>query len=169
MALQPLDVLVALYLALGGSRPPFAKIATDLGVSPSQAHSAFRHATHAGLVSPHDGTARRPALLEFLTHGVQYAFPASRGPIERGIPTSHSAPPLSAEIQEDGMPVVWPHPQGSVRGETLEPLHRSAVIVALRPEFERLYHALTLIDAIRCGRTRERRLASQKLKQLLEA
>lgn len=166
MVLQPQDVVVALYLALAREVVPYAQLATDLGISPSQAHAAVRRACAAELVRP-DRTACRVALREFLVHGVRYAFPMERGPVGRGYPTAHSAPPLCEEIESDGLPLVWPDPDGPVRGETVEPLHRSATHAARSPEHQRLYHALALIDAIRGGRTRERRRAAQLLEQML--
>ncbi len=61
------------------------------------------------------------ALLEFLLHGVQVAFYPERGGVARGMPTAHAAAPLAAEIAGDDLPPVWPDPEGTVRGETLEP------------------------------------------------
>jgi hypothetical protein len=54
-------------------------------------------------------------------------------------------------------PIVWPHPEGTVRGESLEPLYPSAVDAARRDDA--LYESLALVDALRIGRARERKLA----------
>jgi len=53
-------------------------------------------------------TARpiRAPLLAFLLHEVPYVFPASEGPVARGLPTAWSAKPLSDELVVD-QPVVW--------------------------------------------------------------
>jgi hypothetical protein len=53
---------------------------------------------------------------------------------------------------------VWPFPEGEHRGVTLEPLYKSAP-AALRDPF--LYELLALIDALREGRVRERKLAER--------
>lgn len=167
MALQPQDVVIALHLALGGGGRPYAKLGGDLGLSPSQVHAAIRRAVESGLVRIRDKSANRSALLEFLIHGAKYAFPARRGPVVRGYPTAHSAPPLSDEIQSEGLPVVWPASEGPVRGESFEPLHRSAIMIARKDD--ELYRALALVDAIRGGRARERRMACEKLSMMLAA
>ena len=93
---------------------------------------------------------------------MKYAFPATRGGVTRGVPTSYAATPLSRLIVASAdLPPVWPHSEGSVRGVSLEPLYRSAPAAALRDPA--LYELLALIDAIRDGRARERKLAEEEL------
>jgi len=95
---------------------------------------------------------------------VRYAFPAKRGSIVRGMPTAQAAPPLSAVIAgTEDLPPVWSDPQGSVKGYALEPLYRSAPAAAKRDP--KLYELLALVDALRDGRSRERRLAEEELKR----
>jgi hypothetical protein len=109
----------------------------------------------------------RSSLLEFLVHGIRYAFPAEIGPPTRGIPTSYAAPPLSRAIADAGdLPPVWPCPDGKVRGYSFVPLHKNVPKAALADE--RLYELLALVDALRNGRARERKLASQELTRRLE-
>jgi hypothetical protein len=62
---------------------------------------------------------------------------------------------------------VWPDPHGTVRGETLRPLYKSIPDAARRDE--KLYQALSLIDAIRAGRARERALAEKHLREMLQS
>jgi hypothetical protein len=109
----------------------------------------------------------RSSLLEFLVHGIRYAFPAEIGPPTRGIPTSYAAPPLSKTIADAGdLPPVWPFPDGKVRGYSFVPLHKNVPKAALADE--RLYELLALVDALRNGQARERKLASQELTRRLE-
>lgn len=68
-------------------------------------------------------------------------------------------------VPNDDLPLVWPDPDGDVRGLTLEPLHKAAPKAARRDP--RLYELLTLIDALRVGRARERQLAEKALSALL--
>ena len=159
------DVLVAIKLALAGGRIPYAQLATELGLSASQAHQAVRRAAEAGLLQPETLRANRRALEEFLVHGLKYVLPPKRGPLVRGVPTAHSAPPLSDAIVDSGTPVVWPDPEGTVRGEALEPIYKTAPMASRQDP--RLYASLALIDAIRAGRTRERKLAEAKLHEIL--
>jgi hypothetical protein len=106
-------------------------------------------------------------LLEFLNHGIRYAFPAEIGPTTRGVPTSYAALPLSKTIADAGeLPPVCPYADGKVRGYSFAPLHKNVPNAALADE--RLYELLALVDALRNGRARERKLASQELTRRLE-
>jgi len=101
-------------------------------------------------------------LLEFLVHGVKYAFPPKRGALTRGMPTGYAAPPLNKVIVDSSeLPPVWPFAEGTVRGEAFEPLYPSVPQAAARDA--RLYELLALVDAIRDGRARERNLAAKEL------
>lgn len=167
MLLKPQDIVVLLKLALHReSGWTYAGLAHSLGMSASEVHAAVRRATQAGLMSSLRGRPNRVKLEELLVHGVKYVFVAERGRVTRGIPTAHAAPPLVTEfIADDELPPVWPDAEGTVRGETLEPLYPS-VPHAARSD-ERLYAGLALLDAIRIGRARERTLAERRLHELL--
>jgi hypothetical protein len=95
----------------------------------------------------------RPALEEFLFHGVRYAFPARKGSFQRGVPTSHTAPALRQD-SHSSLYTVWPSSHGTVVGESIEPLLPSAPELPDRnPE---LYALLTLVDGLRIGTVSER-------------
>lgn len=96
-------------------------------------------------------------------YGVRYAFPASPGPIVRGMPTAYAAPPLAEKISSDELPPVWPDPNELVRGYSVEPLY-SSVPVAVKCD-SRFYELAALVDALRIGRARERNLAGEVLKE----
>ena len=165
-ALKPKDVVVVMKLALS-EQATYQALAASLDMSVSQVHSAVRRAIEAGLIRS-DRKANRSALLEFLVHGVKYAFAARRGQITRGMPTAHAAPPLKDLIAPTAEPPpVWPDPDGAVRGEAFEPLWRAAPAAAKKDE--KLYAALSLVDAIRGGRARERALAEEHLQRMLAA
>lgn len=165
--LKPQDLVVLLKLALNREdRWSYTSLASSLGMSPSEVHAAVRRAIHAGLMSAEHLRPNRAALEELLVHGVKYVFAAERGAVTRGIPTAHAAPALAGEfVADEELPPVWPDPEGTVRGETLEPLYPS-VPHAVRSD-ERLYAGLALVDALRIGRARERKLAAQRLHELL--
>lgn len=106
--------------------------------------------------------------MEFIIHGVKYFFPMTPGGNSRGIPTAHSAEPLSKVIiQEENDKYVWPHALGKVRGQIIEPLYTNAVEAAMKDKD--LYILLALVDAIRVGRARERKLASEELTKIVKA
>lgn len=164
--LLPQDILVALKLALAPRKLTYAELAESLQLSKSQVHHAVKRCAESGLVRTDEMSAVTVALREFLLHGVKYLFPAVRGPRQRGMPTAHAAPPLRALIAGEQEPVVWPDSNGDVRGESLEPIHRSVPEASRRDV--RLYEALALLDAIRAGKARERNLAERLLGEILE-
>lgn len=139
-------------------------VAADLNMSPSEIHAAIKRLQQARLLHGPE-MQEKPnlsALEEFLLHGVKYAFPAEHGQLTRGVPTSFAAPPLNDEIaSDDELPPVWPWREGETRGIALAPLYRTAPAVALRDPI--LYELLALVDAIRDGRARERKIAEKEL------
>lgn len=164
MHLKPQDLVAALKLALGPSLT-YPQLAVALSLSLSEAHGAVKRAQAAGLLLS-DRQPNRPAILEFVVHGVRYAFPPVRGGITRGMPTAHAVPPLVELIVQDNDPVpVWPDPQGEARGASFKPLYRGAPKAARADA--KLYQCLSLIDALRGGRARERKLAKEHLTRLL--
>jgi hypothetical protein len=168
--LRPLDIVVMLKLSLENSeRPPYLRLANDLHLYPSEVYASVKRARASHLLQgPELGDRlNRSSLLEFLIHGVRYAFPAETGAPTRGVPTSYAAPPLSKTIADAGeLPPVWPYADGKVRGYSFAPLHKNVPQAALADE--RLYELLALVDALRNGRARERNLASQELTRRLE-
>lgn len=164
--LKPQDLYVCLKLVtVGEESPSFGRLATEVLMSPSQVYTAVGRATAAGLLDV-QRRPRRQALLEFILHGVPYAFYPERGSVTRGVPTAHAAPPIVGEIAGDDLPPVWPYPGGTVRGEALEPLHR--VVPRVVENDRELYELLALVDVMRIGRARERKLAEQHLRRRLK-
>ena len=171
MALKPQDIAVVLKLcAYGTHRPPYFKIASDLSMSPSEVHAAVKRAQTSHLLHGQElhEMPNVSALEEFLVHGLKYAFPAERGEPTRGIPTSYAAEPLRKIIAlGNDLPPVWPYVKGSVRGVTFTPLYKLAPAAALRdPVF---YAYLALVDALRDGRARERKLAEDAIVKRLRS
>jgi hypothetical protein len=171
--LRPLDIVVSVKAAV--IEPPrwtIAQMAEQLEMDVAQVFRAARHASIAQLLTV-DRTAANPiykphrsAFLEFLIHGVKFMSVPVRGPITRGMPTAHAAPVLSKRFAATSEPVpVWPTPEGKVRGESFEPLHRCVPKAAKRDE--RFYGAMALIDAIRGGRARDRAIAARVLPEIL--
>lgn len=130
-------------------------------------HASVRRAAESALLNAELRTVNRKNLLEFLLHGVRFAFPAKLSGITRGVPTSYAAPPLVKTFSEGELPPVWPHPEGKTRGEGLAPLYRSVPSAALRNA--KLHEWLALVDAVRAGRARERNLAAKELTRRLAA
>ena len=165
--MRPQDVVVAVKLALASpqTRPTYPELAAALELSLSEVHGAVKRATAAGLVND-NRQANRVALLDFLVQGLKSAFVPKRGPLTRGMPTAHGAPPLDKLVGLGAEPPpVWPDPDGTVRGESFAPLYRSVPKAAKKDS--KLYQALCLIDALRGGRPRDRALAEEHLRKLM--
>lgn len=157
--------MVAALLAVHPGRPwSFPLLAEASGLSPSAAFRAVERLRVSRLVVADTFRVFDDRLLNFLEHGVPYAFPAAPGKLVRGVPTAHAAPPLSEHITA-GNAIVWPYAKGTVRGESLEPLAPTAPEAVQRDDV--LYRVLALIDALRIGRPREQKLAVRLLKEAL--
>ncbi len=163
--LKPQDIAVALQLAVTPGLT-YAALAAATGISQGEVHNAVRRLRGARLVLADVAQVHRPALLEFLGAGVQYAFPADAGAESRGVPTSHSAGVLGGAYST-AEPLVWPSVEGRVRGASVVPLYDGAAATAVRNPA--LYELLALVDAVRLGRARERTRAKQVLRERIAA
>ncbi len=163
MILKPQDILIMLKLVVrDGSDWSYPVLSHELSMSASEVHAGVKRAVAARLMDMQRKIPVISNLLEFLIHGVKYAFPPDRGGLTRGMPTGYAAPPLKALImQPDEPPPVWPDPEGTVRGYEFSPLF-SAVPAACKVD-PKLYEVLALVDAIRDGQARERKIAVKEI------
>jgi len=163
--LHPLDIVVGLKAHLWAEADPwsFQRLAARLAVSPSQAHTSLRRLAAADLYRPSDRSLRSLAFVSFAAYGIPHTFPAALGQVARGMPTAHAARPLCDHLLF-AEPYVWPAGAG-VEGRAVEPLH--PCVPAASIEDADLYAALALLDALRVGRARDRRLAMDELERLL--
>lgn len=187
--MRPQDVLIACKLAvnrlvvngqagLTARSPTLQALAMDLGLSVSDVHGALRRNEVAGLScrgvrEPVPGYKRATraegyevlpqALHEFLVYGLPYVFPARRSALTMGMPTALSEIPLPSF--RDRLPVVWPVADGSARGESLAPLHKSVPYAASRDA--RLYSLMSAVDALRLGDSELRCEAIEQIAVLL--
>ena len=153
-----------LKLSLWRDKPDWQGIdlAKELNLSPFEVSIGLERCRKSGFLDIEKRDLKRSALLEFLIHGLKYAFPVEPGPLCRGIPTAHSAPPLAGKIISDH-PYVWPNDIGDVRGQAIEPLYSSAPEAAKKDP--KLHELLALIDAIRVGQAREQKIAIQEIEK----
>lgn len=163
--LKPLDLVVALRLA-EAPEARYEQLSRDLGISASTAHASVHRLQVAGLLRPSSRVVNRLALGEFLEHGVRYAFPARLEGEVRGVPTAHAGPPLAPHIVAEDV-VVWPSASGPSRGRAIAPLYPGAADLPRR--CPSLYRSLTLVDVLRVGRVRERKLALGAIREKLAA
>jgi DNA-binding transcriptional ArsR family regulator len=166
--MRPQDVVILLKMVGLGERPwRYSDLAQALHISQSEVAEALNRCRQARLVDASKKKVFRLSLLEFLQYGLKYVFPAQPGALVRGIPTAHSAKPLSEIIVADTEAYVWPSAAGSMRGQAVTPLYPS-VIKAIR-EDQALYEMLALVDALRVGRAREQKLAIEALTEIVNA
>jgi len=167
--MQGQDIALLLKLAIQNELAVQSKsLAEGLSISPSEVSKALKRCADAGLVYIEGVEKRvnRTGLMEFLAHGLKYAFPPERGSMARGVPTATAAEPLKSRfINDNEPPTVWPYLDGKVRGLSLAPLYTGAPKAALRDA--KFYGVLALCDAVRAGRTRERNLAIELLEKAI--
>ncbi|GAA4000450.1 hypothetical protein GCM10022408_09420 [Hymenobacter fastidiosus] len=141
-------------------------LAVALGLSQSEISGSLQRSRIVRLVGEDKREVYQQNFLDFLFYGLRYVFPAEPGPLVVGMPTAHSAEPLRSLIVSQEL-YVWPDPQGSERGQAIEPLYNKVPYAARQDE--RLYELLALTDALRVGRAREIKLAQQKMKDYIYA
>ena len=157
------DVLVACKLAVSPARHlTIQGLSSSLQISLSDVHGALQRNRFAGLCvrsvaeSPahYAGSGRRrhneadhQALREFLVYGAPYVFPARLEAVSVGMPTAMSEDVSS--VGESRLPIVWASAQGSLKGESLAPIHKSVPLAALGDP--KLHSLLSAIDALRLG------------------
>ncbi len=160
--MRPHDIAVLLkIISLGNVGWRVVDLAAALFLSQSEISESLNRCKIARFVDHSKRVVHRGALLEFLKYGLRYVFPVEPGSLVRGIPTAHSAKPLSSFIRSEADVYVWPFDMGMVRGQAIEPLYENAAKAAF--EDSKLYELLALTDALRVGKSREYSLAVKEL------
>lgn len=165
LSLRPQDTLILLKLiSADGRNWRQIDLAFELGLSQSEVGNALDRLRRAGLVDEGKKTVFRLAAIDFILHGLKYFYPAELGSLVRGMPTGHSASPLKGKlIVEDDAEWVWPDPDGKVRGIALYPIYESVPSAAKKDPV--LYEMMALLDSIRAGNSRERKMAEDELRK----
>ena len=158
-----------------------SQLATHLCMSASEVNAGIKRLIQAGLlglVYKEELLQRFPrnrifqpvakACEECLISAVKYFFPGELGEYNRGIVTSYAAPVFEKQITLGNDPVpIWPYAEGNTLGLALEPLYPSVPKSIMQYPDPAFYDLLTLIDAIRSGRARERNMAVTLLREKL--
>ena len=169
MTLKPQDILVLLKLLTLKKQPwSYAWLGVQLGMSPSQLHGSVKRILKSQLAVKRDEAVvpNLRNLEEFVVHGLKYVFVPEKGEITRGMPTAYAAPFLVEHFQASSeLPPVWPDKDGNIRGEAFSPIYKLAPRAAQVDD--ELYELLAIIDAIRGGRARERKLAIDAFRERL--
>lgn len=159
------DVVLALRLLTPAGT--LVELADELGVVPSQVHTALTRLGRAGLLKPGTRATNSRALTEFALYGVRYAFPASKGSLAFGVATAYSASPLAAEVDAVDVVVLPAVHSDAVQGFAVTPLYRGAAGLAVRAP--QLFEMVSLVDALRLGDPRIRLAARTQLEQRINA
>lgn len=174
--LKPQDIVVLAKLIVQFGKLNWSQnsIAAELCLSPSQINSSFKRLVNAGLITPYQPPAKPQPIIqaaeELFIHGLKYMFPAKLEALARGIPTSYAGPSLKKEILPGKDPVpVWPYGEGNNRGLALKPLYPTVPESVSKYPDPLFYDLLTLFDAIRSGRAREKQIAVQKISEILKS
>ena len=161
--MKPQDILILLkIIALNSENWQQKPLADSLKMSQSEVSQSLVRLQYAGLIAQNTKQVMRLALIDFLQYGISYVFPQRPGVLVRGIPTAHSAFPLSEKIVSNE-PYVWPSSKGKIRGQAINPLYSSVPEAVERDE--KLYQLLALTDAVRVGRAREKEMALNELRK----
>lgn len=158
------DVLLLLRLLDMPEEPKLLALSRELGLAVATIHRSLARLLEAGLID--ESRRARPAQVEeFMFHALRYLFPPRLRGEARGVPTAWAAPPLREHFAPtEGLPPVWPHPSGTVRGIALDPIHARAPRLAL--DNHMLYGRLAIADALRLGDARLRSIARDELRML---
>lgn len=164
--MKPQDILVLLKICvMSNDKWSIFELAESIHMSRSEVHAAIKRLETAQLLF-----SRKPkfaSVEEFIVYGLKYVYPPVIGKVCRGIPTAHSAPPLSNLVVSDKTDMlVWPCEFGTARGQSLKPLYAS-VPSAVKND-SRLHEILAIVDSIRAGRVREKEIAITELKKYLK-
>ena len=164
--LRPFDIAVALRLLLVPEER-YEPLAEALVTSTSAVHRSVARLQLSGLCRAGSRTIARPTFREFLLHGARFAFPAVHGPERTGVATAWTHPDVQALFTdgESRRNLVWASDRSTVRGESLVPLFTNVPAVAQRDP--RLHELLALVDVLRAGNARERRVAADVLSERL--
>jgi hypothetical protein len=166
--LKPHDILCVLKIScLAGTEWTLRELGKMIGVAGSEAYNSSKRLKASGLIYEASGEVKIAGrrLVDFIVYGVPAVYYPERGQLARGMVTGASAPPLSGQLQvfEGDIPLVWPIQGGKTRGETLIPIYKTAPVAAASDP--RLYELLVLVDALRTGRAKEKKLAAEILEE----
>lgn len=159
--IRPQDIVIlAKILALRESDWMMKDLASSLSISAGEVSESLKRSAYSGLLSADKKRVMPTAFLEFAIHGLRYVFPTKPGAMTRGMLTAFSGPALSGHILSE-QKIVWPYVVGSDLGFAIEPLY-PGVPEACEKDAT-FYELMSLIEALRIGKARERQLAAEIL------
>ena len=163
--MRPQDIVILLKIISYQSKNWYSKeLAKDLFLSPAEVSNSLQRNVECGLLDIDKAKVRSQGFLDFLMFGLPYVYPQRTGALSRGIPTAHSHPFMKKRF-EGGHTFVWPDAGGDEKGLSIQPLY-PAVVNAVKID-EELYLMLALVEVLRVGNTREKKVAIEELRKLI--
>jgi hypothetical protein len=143
-------------------------LATRLYVDHTLVHRALKRAESADLYRESSRQVHLANFEELAIHAARFIAPVRLGALTRGVPAAWAAEPISQLIRQapSEPPPVWPSALGAVRGQALGPLHPAAVQAS---DDARLAALLAIIDSLRAGDVRVRKIAAAALTDVLRS
>lgn len=145
----------------------YRSLADRLHVPHPVVQRALSRAQEADLYAGGRREVHVPHFEEFALHALRFVAAARLGALAPGVPAAWAAEPMAGVIRSavDEPPPVWPHARGQVRGQTIEPLHPAAPeAIEHWPELSEI---LALLDSLRVGDARVRKVAGEFLSSML--
>lgn len=163
--MRPQDIVILLKIViLGNQEWQFQDLARSLFISGAEVSESLNRSSLAGLIDYNRKRVNKISLFEFLQYGMPYVFPQSPGRMTRGMATAHSHPIFLEKIISSEI-YVWPDIGGKDYGQAIEPLYPNQVKAA--KDDPTLYEVLAMLDVLRTGRSREKKIALKYLSKLL--
>jgi hypothetical protein len=161
--MKPQDLVILLKIIILQKKEwKVIELASALFLSQSEVSKALERLVFSGLLDESKRVPSKNAIYDFIVNAVKNTFPIRPGRISKGIPTSHTANPMKTKFVSDEK-YVWPHLNGTVKGESIDPLYDKAPDAAIADS--KLYEMLALIDSLRVGKVREQEIAKEELKK----
>jgi len=161
------DIYVLGGLLIHEGKWSYRSLADCLHVPHPVVQRALSRAQDADLYSGERREVHIPHFEEFAIHALRFVAPAQLGALVSGVPAAWAAEPMASAIRSSGEepPPVWPYARGQVRGQAIEPLHPAAPEAV--EDWPELGEILALLDSLRAGNPRVRRVAEDFFMRLL--
>lgn len=164
VGLKPQDIVLMMKL-LPGAHLPQKELAEQLQISQAEISHGLKRLKASQLINS-SGKIIKESSLEFMVHAVKYMCPPQLGSPAIGIPTSFAHPEFKFVKYNANEIYVWPHPEGKTKGIALQPIYPTLPQACL--EDKNLYKLASLVEMIRSGRARERKIGEEKIRELIE-
>jgi hypothetical protein len=165
--LKASDIYVLTGLVAQEEDWTYRSLAYRLHVPHPVVQRALSRALEADLYSTERREVHVPHFEEFAAHALRFLAPVQLGPLVPGVPAAWAAEPMAGAIRpsrDEPLP-VWPHARGRVRGQAIEPLHAAAPEAV--EDWPRLKEILAVLDSLRAGDPRVRKVAGDLLSKML--